>query len=301
MKFYSPGKLLITGEYAVLDGAEALALPTKFGQSLEIETNKEELIQWQSLDKNGKVWLKAVFEKIEDRLVMKEGDDSPEAKKLVKILNTASQLNPKILKKEHGFRIISKLEFDRAWGLGSSSTLINNIAAWFEIDPYQLLQKTFGGSGYDIAVAKHRSPVIYQLAGGMPSALRSHFDPPFKENIYFVHLNQKQNSRQAIAHYRQQPNLSELIEKVSSLTQSILSCKSLQKFEMLIEIHETLISQAVNLPKVKSKLFKDYQGKIKSLGGWGGDFIMVTGKKEDMDYFRKKGYTTILSYNEMIA
>jgi len=30
--FYSNGKLLITGEYLVLDGAKALALPTKYGQ-----------------------------------------------------------------------------------------------------------------------------------------------------------------------------------------------------------------------------------------------------------------------------
>ena len=35
--YYSNGKLLITGEYLVLDGAEALALPTKFGQNLIIE------------------------------------------------------------------------------------------------------------------------------------------------------------------------------------------------------------------------------------------------------------------------
>ena len=32
--FYSNGKLLITGEYVVLDGAKALALPTKYGQNL---------------------------------------------------------------------------------------------------------------------------------------------------------------------------------------------------------------------------------------------------------------------------
>ena len=35
--FYSNGKLLITGEYLVLDGAKAFALPTKFGQKLTIE------------------------------------------------------------------------------------------------------------------------------------------------------------------------------------------------------------------------------------------------------------------------
>ena len=34
--FYSPGKLLLTGEYVVLDGAKSLAIPTIFGQSLNI-------------------------------------------------------------------------------------------------------------------------------------------------------------------------------------------------------------------------------------------------------------------------
>ena len=35
--FYSNGKLLITGEYLVLDGARSLAIPTKFGQFLIVE------------------------------------------------------------------------------------------------------------------------------------------------------------------------------------------------------------------------------------------------------------------------
>ena len=39
--FYAHGKLLITSEYLVLDGAEALALPTVYGQSLEVETIDE--------------------------------------------------------------------------------------------------------------------------------------------------------------------------------------------------------------------------------------------------------------------
>ena len=34
--FYGHGKLLLTGEYAVLDGAKALSIPTRFGQSLEV-------------------------------------------------------------------------------------------------------------------------------------------------------------------------------------------------------------------------------------------------------------------------
>jgi hypothetical protein len=34
--FYSNGKLLITGEYLILDGAKGLALPTKMGQNLSV-------------------------------------------------------------------------------------------------------------------------------------------------------------------------------------------------------------------------------------------------------------------------
>jgi len=51
--FYSNGKLLLTGEYVVLDGALSLAIPTQFGQSLTVkEINAPKLI-WKSLDKNG--------------------------------------------------------------------------------------------------------------------------------------------------------------------------------------------------------------------------------------------------------
>ncbi len=35
--FRSNGKLLLTAEYLVLDGARAIALPTKLGQSLTVE------------------------------------------------------------------------------------------------------------------------------------------------------------------------------------------------------------------------------------------------------------------------
>jgi mevalonate kinase len=39
LDFYSHGKLLITSEYAVLDGAKALALPTRLGQKLSVSKN----------------------------------------------------------------------------------------------------------------------------------------------------------------------------------------------------------------------------------------------------------------------
>ncbi len=46
--FYSNGKLLLTGEYLVLDGAKALALPTKMGQNLQVVTHDKPTISWKS-------------------------------------------------------------------------------------------------------------------------------------------------------------------------------------------------------------------------------------------------------------
>lgn len=57
--FYSNGKLLIIGEYLVLDGAVALAVPTKFGQSLTIKASENKGITWTSYDADGRVWLEA--------------------------------------------------------------------------------------------------------------------------------------------------------------------------------------------------------------------------------------------------
>ncbi|PIZ07449.1 MAG: GHMP kinase, partial [Flavobacteriaceae bacterium CG_4_10_14_0_8_um_filter_34_31] len=45
--FYGNGKLLLTSEYLVLDGAKALAIPTKYGQYLEVEKLSEKVLLWK--------------------------------------------------------------------------------------------------------------------------------------------------------------------------------------------------------------------------------------------------------------
>ena len=44
----------------------------------------------------------------------------------------------------------------------------------------------------------------------------------------------------------------------------------------------------------------DKDGKIKSLGSWGGDFILVTTKNKDLTYFRNRGLNTIIPLKEMV-
>lgn len=303
-QFYSHGKLLITGEYVVLDGALALAVPTKYGQYLEVETTNKKEIQWTAVDNEGKEWFKTKFIFDGKDIELEKNYTSPgeTEQRLLQILKEAHKLNPGILVQNSGLKITTKLDFLQSWGLGSSSTLINNIAQWFGIDPYRLLEKTFGGSGYDIAAAQSETPVTYQLTHETRSVLITNFDPPFKDQLFFVHLNRKQDSRASISHYREQTdeNRSATVEKISALTLQFISCGSVEEFKLLMEIHETLISKLIKTPKIKTSLFPDFPGAIKSLGGWGGDFILATGGEKEMNYFRKIGYNTVVPYSEMV-
>jgi len=310
-KFRSNGKLLITGEYVVLDGALALALPTKYGQSLEVETLNEEIIHWIAYDHLGKIWFEYRFQikkiigkiqKTENSTLRESQEIEDVSSRLFQVLEQAHLLNPEILTTGKGYKVETRLDFPKNWGLGSSSTLLNNIAQWFKTDAFLLLEKTFGGSGYDIAAAQNNHAFTYQIGQNTRSVLTAGFNPVFKENLFFIHLNRKQNSRASIKHYKQQPKefLEETVAKISALTSRFISCESLEEFKLLIEIHETLISKILNIPKIKSELFPDYPGAIKSLGGWGGDFILVTGGEKEQAYFRKKGFDTIITYSNMI-
>ncbi|MFT5891073.1 MAG: mevalonate kinase [Dokdonia sp.] len=300
LSFYSHGKLLITGEYLVLDSALALAVPTKLGQSLRITPLDSSTLVWKSELHDGSLWFET-----EISLPIKHHitSDDPVIQKLYEILIAAQSLNPDFLQATQGYEVISFLEFPRNWGLGSSSTLIANIAQWATINPYELLEKTFGGSGYDIACATTKNPITYTRHATTPIVDAVIFDPAFKENLFFIHLNRKQNSRDSITHYRNL-EISERethIKTFTSLTKEIIASQdSLSRFEHLVMEHESQLSKIIQTPTIKNQLFNDYPKAIKSLGGWGGDFVLATGTKEDMTYFKERGYATIIPYLEMV-
>jgi mevalonate kinase len=298
--FYSHGKLLITSEYAVLDGAQALALPTKFGQKLKVESTSGNLIHWKSISNSGKIWFETHFN-IGEALKITCNDNSKIALRLLQVLESLQQLNPNIFTRKTGFKITSKLEFPENWGLGSSSTLINNLAQWGRVDAFRLLNLTFGGSGYDIACAQNKTAILYQLSRGIPSISPVKFKPKFSNQLFFIHRNKKQNSRDGVEAYKKSTKYKIVdFNKLNKLTLEILNSQNLEIFKKNIETHETYIGSLLQEPTLKQSLFSDYQGEIKSLGAWGGDFFLATGDLSSMEYFKIKGYQTILSFSEMI-
>lgn len=294
--YHSNGKLLLTGEYVVLDGAMALAIPTKYGQTIEIHTSDKQAIHWRSFDDNNNIWFEDVFD---IKTLGSSDSKNPISITLSKILQEAKKLNPDFLSKETGYKVDTKLDFPRNWGLGTSSTLINNIAQWSKTNAFALLNNSFGGSGYDIAAAQNDFPILYKTDNGQTNISKATLDWSFKDSLFFVYLNQKQDSKEGIAHYKKTGVEKTTIKRISEISLELGKCKSLKKFENLIEEHETLICKTIGLPTIKEKLFENYPGSIKSLGAWGGDFVLVTGFPENLNYFKEKGFETIISFSEM--
>lgn len=298
--FYSNGKLLLTGEYVVLDGASAIAVPTRFGQNLTVKQGVAQELKWTSFDSDNSIWFQDIltFSEIKNKNVSEKNDSVKNT--LIEILHQANLQNPTILN-GHGYEIETHLTFPRNWGLGTSSTLINNIAQWFQIDAFELLAKSFGGSGYDIACAQSNMPIIYQLENEIPIFKTVSFNPTFKDQIYFVYLNQKQSSKSAITTYLMQRHKSlSICSKINTITQEVVQCNTLEAFAQLMEYHEILMSEVLETTTIKEQLFPDFKGVIKSLGAWGGDFIMALSKNDPKQYFTEKGFAVVLKYDEVV-
>ena len=301
--FYSHGKLLISAEYVVLDGAKALAIPTKKGQLMEVETIERPVIMWSSYLYDESIWQQvelSINRNARGDMDFKFIDDSPFTIRLQQIFQALSQLNPSLFTTSTGFNIRTQLEFPSNWGLGSSSTLINNLAQWADVDAFDLLELTFGGSGYDIACAQAEGPIFYQINDTHRKIETISFDPIFKDQLHFVFLNQKKDSREAIDQYRNQNIHSTNIEEFTALTNALHTANDLKTFMELMDTHESKLSTLLNQPTVKDQLFEDFEGSIKSLGGWGGDFILVASEQSPLAYFEGKGFPTVIKFSDMI-
>lgn len=300
--FYSHGKLLITGEYFVLEGSTAFAVPLKLGQSMTVSRNEDgkNELTWSTTIKNNQ-YFRAVFDiKI---LALKYSNDLKIASHIHALLQNIKFKSDVLNESEYSIEINTNLEFPFDWGLGSSSSLISNLAYWANINPFKLLFDTSKGSGYDIACARSESPILYELKG-KPVVKEVSFSPNFIDKIYFVYLGIKQNSLLSVDKYWDniKGNIIDA-QRITEISNAIIDSSSLEEFEEYVIEHESIISKVLKLSTVKSQLFPDFKGTIKSLGAWGGDFVMVThnGNSNDVvDYFNNKGLNIIFPYKDLV-
>ncbi len=296
------GKLLITGEYLVLDGATALAFPTRLGQTLISSPSGDDSITWIASDING-VWFTAEYALHSFALI--QTSDPNIAVTLQNMLTEAAALNPQHNVRK-GIHVSTKLNFNRFMGLGSSSTVIALIAGLFDTDKYKLHKRVSTGSGYDIACTDISYPIFFTRKSKDEVVIRPvNFNPGFMSHLYLAWLGNKQDTNAEINLYSsiKRGDKEKYVKKTTEITLAILEVKELTTFTSLIEVHEEMIGAILNRDTIKRSMFNDFKGCIKSLGAWGGDFILACSDMNDkyvFDYFAKKDIDTVYHFKDLV-
>ncbi len=296
--YFSHGKILLSAEYLIMFGAKALAFPVRYGQSLETYANAKYIIDWSAHSPGG-LWFTCEFDL--PSLQILSTSDKDKALYLQKLLKTIQVLNPQVF--NVGVNIKTSSDFNMEWGLGSSSTLIANLASWAQVDPYKLFYGFSKGSGYDIACASRNRPIFFERNNNNPIVKETSFNKPFLDNLYLVYSGLKKPTEKHLAKFQGRGmQVEREIEYASRLTERFALSETLKEFMDLMREHEMLIADVIGELPVQKKMFSNYEGAIKSLGAWGGDFYLAAtpnGEEYNTTYFEQFRLSTIIPFNKI--
>lgn len=253
-------------------------------------------ISWRCFDKDGRCWLSVLFEK---SLEIINCTDTAKAVIIQRLLKFIRQKKPACFKGNLQFRF--DLDFDRMFGFGTSSTLIALLSQWSGVDAYELSAQSFFTSGYDVAAATAKYPFIYSMQNRLEQTFA--FPEGIVGNLLFVYLGDKQSTFSRVKSFNQLGKGQESdVQEMNRIVDAALACKNIEEWEKLMEESEQLLSPLLNMEPVQKALFDDYPFKIKSLGAWGGDFIMATCRDVDgcKRYFTNKNKSIFFTFSELI-
>lgn len=291
MNFTAHGKLLLTGEYAITQSARGIAIPTSLGQHLSVESHQgPEHVLWEALDHENQQWFIAGFDR--DGRILHSSSASM-AEKLEGFLAPVRNSNAW----NAPVRVQTKVDFPRLWGLGTSSTLCALLAQWAEIDALSY-RKLHGGSGYDLACAQANGAISYALVDAEPEVLPVEL-PEVLQSVVFVYRGAKQQTDSSLKLVGRKPFSPAQCQEISRLSEAFLQANSLDELESIIEEHELFIANHLGLKRAIEGPFKGVHGQVKSLGGWGGDFVMLTRFEENHQWLETNGFKTIIPFETM--
>lgn len=284
--FRANAKFLLSGEYLVLDGAWALAMPLKFGQTLHIDSYPGDFCLVESREANLKPWFQATFHP-GTGLVM-ESTNEAIALKLEQLLQAIPpQVKREFLKAK---KLIFTVDFQRHWGLGSSSTLVSLLSQYLNQNPYSLLKASFKGSGYDIACATASQPILYRLnPPDDPLVQPVELNPDFLQQLHFFYLGKKALSSSAVFQYAQLPLLQRqhAAAEISELSLHMHAQQTAGEWRRCISKHNAILSSLLQTPN-PANLFPDAPGPLKPMGAWGGDFMLGIGDRQEWQHFAER-------------
>ena len=296
--YHANGKLILTGEYLVLHGAKAIALPLNVGQKMIVSGGKlTESIVWKAIF-NNQIWFSCELNPLDFSIL--KSTDPEKAETLKRLFATIKILKPDF-RPEPGTSFETVLESNPEWGFGSSSTLVSLLSQFADVDPFKLNDLVFKGSGFDIACATANGPFFYTKNG---TTQPINLDFPFSNQLFLLYSGRKKKTANEVSSFLKDKKPSDLlIRKASGLSDEFARCRDRNDFDRLIENHEELTGALLGKTPVKKEHFADFPGAIKSLGAWGGDFYLVSTElslAKVNKYFEPKGLTTVFRWDELI-
>lgn len=299
VQFSAPGKIMLSGEYAVLSGAKAILLPTKFRQYITARKNPSDHISWKSFYQND-CFFEGKYSWNEERFI--KTNDPDKALYIQRLLRACTSLKSDILNSVS--EIETHLDFSPEWGMGSSASLIVNLSRIFNLNPLTINIMVSRGSGADINCSLADAPISFSKAKGNYQSKPLKLNLPFRDKLWFIYLGKKQKTETEVLRSLKTIFFPkhELAE-IDALSETIISTSSLDEFESAVHRHETLISQHIRIPTLQQSLFSDFEGIVKSLGAWGGDMALVTWKGDEQffrNYLSTKNIGTFFHFNQLI-
>ena len=268
-----------------MHGARALAVPTRLGQHLHF-TPSAEALTWTAYDVHGQAWL-----------------DGPVAQEeSLALVRTCIQAALELRGKTEWptGHVETRLEFERHWGWGSSSTLIALVAQWMNVDALALHFKVSKGSGYDVACATANGPLFYERTGSQAKVTPANLEAWPKDALYLVYLGQKKDSQAAVANYLQNPMASVTLEALSAFSTQFASATTAEELAQACSAHEAFLAPHLGIPSPVASLCQNAYAGGKSLGAWGGDFaLMVSPKPNALEYLQSHDLGPVFSWKEV--
>ncbi len=300
---------MLCGEYAVIIGVEALALPVSLGQWMYVwefdSPGGGDRLIWEAKEKDGSTWLNESFA-LPLETMEAETEKSSERDRSREVLHSMlSMVAEGFWKTGKSYRIETQLEFDRSSGLGSSSTMVANFARFAGLDAQKVQQKVLGGSGYDVAVAELGKGLVFWKNAEVANwdAWKLSADLTSKWKIVF--LGKKQNSRNALADVKGKLMEIEkddfLMHQLQQVCAAVKMANQVPMLEAGLEMWQAILAMSLGLetPYQHFKFQPTKGGLCKWLGAWGGDMLLINDVFEESEREALKKYK-IVDWNQLV-
>ncbi|GAA5220176.1 GYDIA family GHMP kinase [Membranihabitans marinus] len=278
----------------------ALSAPLKWGQTMKVTESSGSDLRWVTLDHEGKKWFECILNLID--FSIEKTNDEEKAKFIQQLVTSLIQLNSDFLSKWKKYKVDCVLEFNPAWGFGSSSTLITNLATWAEVSPFELFFETQVGSGFDIASAMADAPILYQKDDESLTFEEIDLSQVVIDHSVVFYRGNKVNSHGAVEKWKMGKKVKSVdIDQMNSLSNAITNCNSVSTYQDAVKEHELLVKKYIDVDCIQSQ-FSDYEGTMKSLGAWGGDFGLAVHEDADytLQYLKTKGIDTAFKLGDIL-